>query len=651
MKIRTKILANNFAVAGLALLVGGMAVYAAAVARHALTFVGGAGFRAVAAARDTEAAVQGQLLAVERLVAGVAVEQSRAAVTASDATMDAALQAVAASGMLTGDESAGLATGVANYRERLRGLLAGNDRITAARAALLEHTATFDRISTVIEAVGDAAVEQLAGQPDAEVSWRGGLAAVWAAADGGMENRIALLAQFLALGKLEAGLEPAANLAAIRTALAEQREAADRMLATPTFAVAAPAEFGAITLAALYQREAEVHERLILDYAQQLQLFVVMRAGYSDAAIGLGATVQALAATCAGRVATARDMATADAESTQRLQIAATAAVVLTIVLLGSWLAVSTSRRIAALATRMAQVAGGDADLTQRVALGGNDELSATAHSFNGFVDTLAGLVGEMRAISDAGDQQAAQLGDAAATLAMAISGQAATFEEISASIGEISNMAAGTAKHARAAGGHSAAATTAAGNGASETKRLAAAMTAIRSDSDAMAKVIGTIEDIAFQTNLLALNAAVEAARAGDAGRGFGVVADEVRSLAQRSAQSAKDSNEMLRTAARRSEEGAALSSRVEATLGDVVGCYRNVEAAVGQICQAAETQEVNVQEIFKAVQEAVETVQRNAATTDQLATTAKTVGGQMARIRALVGSFRVAKTPPSDL
>ena len=114
---------------------------------------------------------------------------------------------------------------------------------------------------------------------------------------------------------------------------------------------------------------------------------------------------------------------------------------------------------------------------------------------------------------------------------------------------------------------------------GVTDMQSMSAAMDAIKVSSDDIAKIIKTIDEIAFQTNILALNAAVEAARAGEAGMGFAVVADEVRNLAQRSAQAAKETAAKIEGAINKTAQGVQINGKVAAALNDIVTKARQVD------------------------------------------------------------------------
>jgi methyl-accepting chemotaxis protein len=124
-----------------------------------------------------------------------------------------------------------------------------------------------------------------------------------------------------------------------------------------------------------------------------------------------------------------------------------------------------------------------------------------------------------------------------------------------------------------------------------------------IEDSSRHISDIIGLIDEIAFQTNLLALNAAVEAARAGDAGRGFTVVAQEVRALAQRSAQASKDIKGLIAVSGQQVKQGVDLVTKAGTTLGEIVVSIKNVANIVAEIAQASEEQSANVNQLEDTV------------------------------------------------
>jgi len=167
-----------------------------------------------------------------------------------------------------------------------------------------------------------------------------------------------------------------------------------------------------------------------------------------------------------------------------------------------------------------------------------------------------------------------------------------------------------------------------------------------IKNSSDDIAKIIKTIDEIAFQTNILALNAAVEAARAGEAGMGFAVVADEVRNLAQRSAEAARETASKIEDSIQKSEKGVQISAKVLQSLQDIVSKVRQVDELVVGIATASEEQSVEIKQITAAVSHVDKVVQANAASAEESAAAAEelnahaiTLNGIVADLQKLVG------------
>lgn len=132
--------------------------------------------------------------------------------------------------------------------------------------------------------------------------------------------------------------------------------------------------------------------------------------------------------------------------------------------------------------------------------------------------------------------------------------------------------------------------------------EEMSRAMAGIKDASKAISRIIGTIDEIAFQTNILALNAAVEAARAGDAGLGFSVVADEVRSLAKRSADAARETSSLVETAIIRSEDGVAINGKVMHKLGDVLQSSNDLQHDLNQVLTGFRGMDTLIAQLNKA-------------------------------------------------
>ena len=168
--------------------------------------------------------------------------------------------------------------------------------------------------------------------------------------------------------------------------------------------------------------------------------------------------------------------------------------------------------------------------------------------------------------------------------------------------------------------------------------------MNDIKSSSREIAKIIKVIDEIAFQTNLLALNAAVEAARAGDAGAGFAVVAQEVRSLAQRSAEAARTTATMIEDATTRADRGQQIAARVDGSLGEITSATAEVNAILANILTASTEQAKGIGEVNGAIGELDRVTQQNAGNSEELAAGAEETAAQATSLKGLVARFKIA-------
>jgi methyl-accepting chemotaxis protein len=235
----------------------------------------------------------------------------------------------------------------------------------------------------------------------------------------------------------------------------------------------------------------------------------------------------------------------------------------------------------------------------------------------------------------------ASQVSTSSQTLAEGSGEQASSLEEASSSMEEMASMTKRNAENARQANEIAKQAREAADKGCTDMQTMSSAMEAIKVSSDDIAKIIRTIDEIAFQTNILALNAAVEAARAGEAGMGFAVVAEEVRNLAQRSAQAAKETASKIEGAITKTAQGVGISGKVAAALNDIVAKVRQVDDLVSEVANASREQTEGITQINSAVGQMDQVTQSNAASAEESAAAAQELSAQAAVMKESVAEL----------
>ncbi|UCP00525.1 methyl-accepting chemotaxis protein [Metapseudomonas lalkuanensis] len=373
----------------------------------------------------------------------------------------------------------------------------------------------------------------------------------------------------------------------------------------------------------------------------------------------------------------AAQVAQVEREIDERVSTIVTSVVVIAAVLLvifglvGLGLANALVRPLQRIRTNLDDIAAGEGDLTRRLVVDSHDELGELAGSFNRFVEKIHGLV---RQIVDMTGQLTALVGEVAAQAqrseqAMDRQRQetdqvATAINEMSAAAHEVARSAQGAAEAARQTDQEGQAAKQVVDGSITRIHALVGdirssgqSLDSLQQDVQSIVSVLGVIRSIAEQTNLLALNAAIEAARAGEAGRGFAVVADEVRALASRTQQSTQEIQGMIDrlqqgtqdavTAMRRSSDaGETTSSQANqagASLDAIAGLIGTINAMNAQIASAAEEQTAVAEEINRSVHQIAVAVDSVAEETRQGAETARSLSRLGDSLGGLVRQFRI--------
>ncbi|KAB0664074.1 methyl-accepting chemotaxis protein [Oryzomonas japonica] len=368
------------------------------------------------------------------------------------------------------------------------------------------------------------------------------------------------------------------------------------------------------------------------------------------------------------QVSTAADRA--DAAANTRYMLAMIVASVLLSIGLGLYIARSITRPLSRVVDAANRIAGGD--LTVSIAASSRDETGQLMAAMGNMVEELRAMVERIAAISSSLASDSSQLHSAStqiATGAEEVAAQAETVatasEEMSATSNDIARscgMAAEASRQSTEAASDGAAIVHETINGmhviAERVRDTSRTIEALGGRSEQIGAIIGTIEDIADQTNLLALNAAIEAARAGEQGRGFAVVADEVRALAERTTTATREIGEMIKAiqnetreaikamdeGVREVEKGASSSERSGAALQDILDRIGVVSMQVSQIATAAEEQTATTNEATVNVQQITVVIGQTARGAEETAGAASALSGDARDLETLVRHFKLA-------
>ena len=289
-------------------------------------------------------------------------------------------------------------------------------------------------------------------------------------------------------------------------------------------------------------------------------------------------------------------------------------------------------------------------DLTRRVEREYQGAYAQMKDNINSVLENLDQALQQVSETTEQVSAAAGELSSGSQTLAQGASEQASSLEQIASSLEELTSMSKQNAANAQEARGLAESAGASTKRGVESMNRFSLAIEKIKTSSDETAKIIKTIDEIAFQTNLLALNAAVEAARAGEAGKGFAVVAEEVRNLAMRSAEAAKNTANLIEGSVKNAEQGVVLNQEVLKNFGEINEQIGKVSAVIAEISTGSEQQSEGIVQINAGVDQLNQVTQQNAANAEESASAAEELSSQSEEMRRLVADFELSNSSPAE-
>jgi methyl-accepting chemotaxis protein len=322
--------------------------------------------------------------------------------------------------------------------------------------------------------------------------------------------------------------------------------------------------------------------------------------------------------------------------------IVAASSVALFATIVVAWL---MTRMLVAPLTIASQVASAvaDGDLTHSPQASSTDATGQMIEAMNTVTLNLSGIVLDIRSTADLINCAASEIAEGNNDLSRRTETQASSLEETTSSMQELSSAVRKNAITAREAAQMASSASNAATKGGEIVSQVVNTMEQITASSNQIAAIIGVIDKIAFQTSILAFNAAVEAARAGERGRGFGIVAKEIRDLASRAGVAAKDIKSIINSSVERIEAGRNLVGAAGASMQSIVGQVKQVADRIERISATAIEQTNGIEQINQTIIELEHVTQQNVALVEEAAAAADSMSQHAVRLVQSVSVFKL--------